>query len=258
MDYSNKITRLNTLDSICRRCHLRKPCSINTLSASVRKKFSDATIHGERWNRGQHLFLPGDRLHYIYIVHSGSFKTYVMSAKGDIQITGFYFQGSVMDFNYSNDVIQNIGAIALETSTICKIPLARFEELVSGSPALSLAFLKIMSREIIIKHRHISVLSKMTARQKVAQFLLHMSAESKAQGSSSVVFKLSMIRSDIANYLGITSETMCRIFKIFHSNGIISVRRHQITINDTKALGLILPYDDTNIKTTAKSQEKGR
>ena len=258
MDYSNKITRLNTLDSICRRCHLRKPCSINTLSASVRKKFSDATIHGERWNRGQHLFLPGDRLHYIYIVHSGSFKTYVMSAKGDIQITGFYFQGSVMDFNYSNDVIQNIGAIALESSTICKIPLARFEELASGSPALSLAFLKIMSREIIIKHRHISVLSKMTARQKVAEFLLHMSAEIKTQGSSSVVFKLSMKRSDIANYLGITSETMCRIFKIFHSSGIISVRRHQITINNTKALELILPYDDTNIKTTAKSQEKGR
>lgn len=251
------VTQLKTLDNICHRCNLRKLCSANILSAGARKRFSDVVIHDERKDRGQHLFLPGDRLHYIYIVHSGSFKTYVMSAKGDIQITGFYFQGSVLDFNYSNDAIQNIGAIALETSTICKIPLARFEELASESPALSLAFLKIMSREIIIKHRHISVLSKMTARQKVAEFLLHMSAESKAQGSSSVVFKLSMMRSDIANYLGITSETMCRIFKIFHSDGIISVRRHQITINDIEALGSILPHDDTNIKTTAISQKKG-
>ena len=259
MDYSNKITQLNIVDNICHRCHLRKLCSINTLSASVRKRFSDATIHDERWHRGQHLFLPGVRLRYIYIVHSGSFKTYIMSAKGDIQITGFYFQGSVMDFNYSNDVIQNIGAVALEASTICKIPLTEFDNIVSEHPTLSLTFLKIMSREITLKHRLISVLSKMTAEQKVADFLLHMSNESMERGNSSVVFKLSMLRSDIANYLGVAFETVSRTFTYYHTKGIISIKRHQVTINNFEALKSILPHNETNanIKTTAKSQKKG-
>ena len=77
------VTQLRTLDNICHRCHLRKLCSVNILSAGARKRFSDATIHDERWCRGQHLFLPGDRLRFIYIVHSGSFKTYIINAKGD-------------------------------------------------------------------------------------------------------------------------------------------------------------------------------
>ena len=81
--------------------------------------------------------------------------------------------------------------------------------------ALSLAFLKIMSVEATLKQRMISVLGIMTSEQKVADFLLHMSAESMARGNSSVVFKLSMLRSDIADYLGISFETVSRILGYF-------------------------------------------
>ena len=256
MQHSNEVTQLKALDNICHRCKLRSLCSANILSASERKSFSDVTIHNERCDRDQHLISPGDRLRFIYIIHSGSFKTYITNANGDTQITGFYFQGDVLGLNTSNHAIQNYSAVALETSTVCKIPLAEFEKIASQYPALSHVFLKIMSREIILKQRMLLVLGKMTAEQKVADFLVHMSKENESRGYSSETFNLSMLRSDIANYLGLAMETVSRIFKDFQNKGIISVKRYQVSIEDFESLKSFLQYDDTktSIKATTISQ----
>jgi len=258
MPHSNEITQLKALDNICHRCKLRNLCSVDILSASERKRFSDVTKHDEKWNRGEHLFFPGDQQRYIYIVHSGSFKLYITNANGDTQITGFYFQGDVLDLNVPNNAIQNYGAVALETSTVCKIPLAEFEKMVSQYPALLNAFLLIMSREIKLKQRMMLVMSKMTAEQKVADFLIHMSTESKSRGHSSTVFNLSMLRLDIANYLGLAIETVSRTLKNFKNKGIINVEGHQISIENFKALQSFLQDDSTNtsIKTATISQKK--
>ena len=256
MQHSNKITQLKALDSICHRCKVRNLCSANILSASERKKFSDVTIHDEKWNRGQHLLFPGDRLRFIYIVHSGSFKTYITNVNGDTQIIGFYFQGDVIDLNLSDHAEQNYGAIALETSTVCKIPLAEFENMVNQYPDLSNAFLKVMSREIILKQKAMLVMSKMTAEQKVADFLVHMSMENKSQGHSPVIFNLSMTRTDIANYLGLAIETVSRIFKAFRNKGIISVERRQVSINEFEALKSFLLDNDVKASRKAVSISK--
>jgi CRP/FNR family transcriptional regulator len=257
MQHSNKITQLKTLDNICSRCKLRNLCSANILSASERKRFSDVTIHDERWDRGQHLFFPGDQLRFIYIVHSGSFKVYITNSKGDAQITGFYFQGDVLDLNVPDHVIQNYGVVALETSNVCKIPLAEFEKMVSQYPALSNVFLKIMSREIILKQSMMLAMSKMTAEQRVADFLVYMSAKSRSQGYSSAVFKISMLRSDVANYLGLAMETVSRIFTDLQNKGIISAERHKVSIDNFDALKSLAQCNDTetDIKVTTISQK---
>jgi len=103
-----------------------------------------------------------------------------------------------------------------------------------------------MSREIILKQRMILVLSKMTAEQKVANFLIHISTESKSRGYSSEALKLSMSRTDIANYHGLANETISRTFKSFQNKGIISVERRQISINNFETLKSFLQYIDTN------------
>ena len=144
MQHSNEITQLKSLDSICHRCKLKNLCSTNTLSASEQKRFDDVTIHDESWDSGQHLFFPGDEIHYIFIVHSGSFKIYITNKNGDTQITGFYFQGDVLGLDTYSHANLNHGAVALEKSTVCKIPLADFEKMMSQYPALRNTFLKII------------------------------------------------------------------------------------------------------------------
>jgi len=209
---------------------------VKSFNASERKKFSDVTIHGEKWDRGQHLFYPGDRLRYIYFVHTGSFKTYISNIKGEIQITGFYFQGDVIDFNISDNSVQSNGAIALETSTVCKIPLTEFEKMVTQYSTMSDVFLKIMSKEIIRKQRMLPVLGKMKAEEKIANFLLYISHENELRGYSPVVFNLSMLRSDVANYLGLADETVSRLFKELQSKGMISIDGRKVSIEKLEAL----------------------
>ncbi|NOR43517.1 MAG: helix-turn-helix domain-containing protein [Gammaproteobacteria bacterium] len=172
---------------------------------------------------------------------------------GDAQITGFYFQGDVIDLNISNHAKQNYGAVALETATVCKIPLAEFDEMAEQYPALSNAFLKLMSREIILKQRMMLVMSKMTAEQKVANFLVHLSTENKLRGYSPVIFNLSMTRTDVANYLGLAMETVSRIFKVFQNKGMISVERRQVSIEDFEKLESLLQDDDTKASINAST-----
>ena len=136
MDHSNKVIRLDLLDYICQRCEALNLCPANILSASERKQFSKATIHHERIDDGKHLFFPGAPPNHIYIIHSGSFKTYVTNAKGLVQITGIYSQGDVLGFNSIGHAIENHGAVALESTTICKIPIAEYKKIEMQYPAL--------------------------------------------------------------------------------------------------------------------------
>lgn len=254
MQHMNETTQMKALDNICHLCKLQDLCSSYILSASEQKRFSDVIIHDERRVRGEHLFFPGNQPDYIYIVHSGSFKLYITNEKGDTQITGFYFQGDVLDLNTPNHQDKNYGAVALETSTVCKIPLTEFEEVVCQYPALSNVFLKIMSREITHKQKMMLTMSKMTAEQRVADFLVHMSVESRSQGYSSAVFKLSMMRSDIANYLGLAVETVSRIFKGFQDKGIIRTEPHKVSIDNFEGLKSLAQCDYADLKAVAISQ----
>lgn len=153
VDFSNKVTQLNVLDFICQRCEVLNLCPANILCASERKKFSCATMHNEKLDAGEHLFWPGDQPYNIYIVQSGSFKTYVTNVNGDLQITGFYFPGDILGFNSFGQTLENYGAIALESATICKTPLVEYERIEAQYPALTWAFLKSLSKDIRLKKK---------------------------------------------------------------------------------------------------------
>ena len=245
MCFSNKVIQLNVLDFICQRCEALNLCPSNILSASERKQFSCATIHNEKLKAEEHLFWPGDRPRYIYIVQSGSFKTYVTNLNGDLQITGFYFPGDILGFESFGQIIENYGAAALESAIICKTPLAEYEIIEAQYPALSWAFLKSLSRDIRHKQEIIFVLARMNSEQKIAYFLIHMSRVSGVQGSTPAVFNLSMKRSDIANYLSIANETVSRVFGKLKDMGVISVERRKVSIIDFDALHTLCHCDVT-------------
>lgn len=245
MVHSNNVTQLRILDFICQRCEALNLCPANILSADERKKFSSATIHNERLDCGEHLFCPGDRLHHIYIIHSGSFKTYVTNASGIAQITGLYSQGDVLGFNSIGHVIENHGAVALESAIVCKVSITEYKKIEAQYPALSWAFLKSMCRDIMLKQKMLFVLGKMNSEQKIAYFLIHISRLSGLQDSSPAVFNLFMKRSDIANYLGMAVETVSRVFTEFKNAGVISVERRKVSILDFDALYALCQGNDT-------------
>jgi CRP/FNR family transcriptional regulator len=245
MQDSHKVTQLKILNNICPQCGVRHLCPVNALNASERERFGNATMHTERLNREQHLFWASDPLRFIYIIHSGSFKTYIENENGDIQMTAFHFQGDILGLNSMVEDVHTCSAVALETTNVCKIPLAELEKMMTQYPTLSRILMNRLSREIIVNQRMLFVLGMMNKDQKVADFLIRMSRERKQRGRSSIVLDLSMKRTDIAYHLGIAPETVSRIFRVFQDKGIISVKRREISIVDFEALKSLSLYDDT-------------
>ncbi|MEE9574852.1 MAG: helix-turn-helix domain-containing protein [Gammaproteobacteria bacterium] len=93
-----------------------------------------------------------------------------------------------------------------------------------------------MSRELSAENKMLLTLGKKSSEERVATFLLTISMRYHQLGYSDKEFKLTMSRQEIGNYLGITFETVSRIFSRLQRNGIIKVNRKAIKIIDMVAL----------------------
>jgi CRP/FNR family transcriptional regulator len=126
--------------------------------------------------------------------------------------------------------------VALETASICEIPFHSVEELSVKIPSLQRHIFQLMSREITQDQQIITLLSKSTAEQRIATLLLSISTRNSRRHLSATSFSLPMSRTDIGNFLGLTIETVSRVFTRLQKQGILEVNRKDIVINDLDEL----------------------
>jgi CRP/FNR family transcriptional regulator len=100
--------------------------------------------------------------------------------------------------------------------------------------------MRIIGREIVSDHNKIVLLGNRSAREKMATFLLMLSQRYSALGFSSTEFNLTMRRHDIANFLGLTIETVSRQLTDLTKMGIITVKQRGIQINNLDSLKAIV------------------
>jgi CRP/FNR family transcriptional regulator len=127
-------------------------------------------------------------------------------------------------------------AVALEDSEVCEIPYGSLESLLVELPSLQAHFHRMMSREINREHQVMLLLGSMSADQRVAAFLLNLSSRYEARGFSPNHFVLRMTREDIGNYLGLTIESVSRVFSRFRKNDWIEGSPRDVKLLDRKAL----------------------
>ena len=187
-----------------------------------------------------YVFRQDDSGLYLYAVKSGSFRSFILNGEGTEQTIGFYLPGEIMGLDALQYGRYCCSAVALETATVCEVPLSRLNELCNQVPGLHLQMLRILGKEITSDHDTIVLLGHRTAKERVATFLLMLSQRYAALGFSSTEFNLSMRRQDIANFLGLTIETVSRQLAELIKEGIISVKQRGIQIHDLPALTLVV------------------
>ena len=121
--------------------------------------------------------------------------------------------------------------IALEDSEVCVIPYARLEE-----PGLQRQLHKVMSRELVRDQGVMMLLGTMRAEERLAAFLLNLSQRFVARGYAAAEFHLRMTRDEIGSYLGLSLETVSRLFSRFHEESLIAVQQKHVRILDTLGL----------------------
>ena len=222
--------------SPCSTCFLQGVCVPCALEANEVDRFGNLVTGKRRVARGNALFQAGDELRYLYAVSSGAFKTVVVSSHGDQTITGFHLAGALMGLEAISHGRHGCQAIALEDSEVCAIPFIALSSLALTLPELQQQMFRMLSSEIARDQGLILRLGSMTAEQRLAAFLLSLSYRYQRLGFAADRFVLRMTREEIGSYLGLTLETVSRLFSRFQQDGLLTVRHREVTLNDIERL----------------------
>lgn len=223
----------------CSNCRLNAICLPITLHIDDIDRLNGIVQRGKPLQKGEYLYRAQDPFDSVFAIRSGAVKAVSISETGDEQVTGFYLPGEVVGLDglaadtYTNSVI------ALETSSVCEIPFNRLEELSLQIPTLQRHFFQLMSREITQEQQVITLLSKSSAEARIASLLLSISARNGRRNLSTNNFILPMSRTDIGNFLGLTIETVSRVFTRLQKNQVITVDKKEIAIIDMESLQTI-------------------
>ncbi len=220
----------------CNNCRLGTICLPLALETSDIDKHDDIVQRGKPLQKGEHLYQEGGPFGAVYAVRSGAIKAYRVTDDGREQVTGFYFPGEILGMDGISRNSHACSARALETSAVCEIPFGSLEELSQKMPTLQRHFFQLMSREITEDQQLITLLSKNTAEERIAALMLSISSRNARRKLSSTRFRLPMSRIDIGNYLGLTVETVSRVFSRLQKLEILEVSNKEITVLDVPAL----------------------
>jgi len=185
----------------------------------------------QRAKAGETLFTEGDEADGIYEVVSGMLRLYKLLPDGRRQITGFLSAGQILGIAprgkhaYSAEAINDV--------SLCRYPRVGLDRLIDEVPALARRLLAVTSLELCTAQDQMLLLGRKAAAEKVASFLLLMADQQGADDEVAVP----MSRGDIADYLGLTTETVSRTFTKLKTLGLIALPTpNRIEIRDRDQL----------------------
>jgi CRP/FNR family transcriptional regulator, nitrogen fixation regulation protein len=175
--------------------------------------------------RDSEIYGEGEEAEYIYQVVSGAVRTYKILNDGRRQIGAFYLPGDI--FGLEIGETHDLSAEAVCDCTVAVIKRSSLVKLAKADSSITQALWTLTARELQRVQKHVLLLVR-SAQERVASFLLEMADRTASAGS--VV--LPMSRRDIADYLGLTIETVSRALAALEGQAAIEMsgaRRVQLT-----------------------------
>lgn len=236
MASSHQVFDISKFKVSCGNCSLSELCLPWGMKLEDLNELEKIIKRVRPLQRGEYLFHTGDKFQQIYAVRSGAIKAYKTTEDGNEQILGFYLPGELLGLDAIDNMEHVCTTVALETSSFCSIPFQRLEDLCHKIPGLQHQLYRLMSRELSTENESLLLLGKKSAEEKIATFLINLSSRLHQLGYSATEFRLPMSRQEIGNYLGLTVETVSRIFSRLQKDKLISIDRKLIKIVDFDAL----------------------
>ena len=185
--------------------------SVRPLSGPIEQMGAPMTF-----GRNEEIYGENEPAEYLYKVVSGAVRTYKVLNDGRRQVGAFYLPGDMFgvetgaDHTYSAEAISDVKVIVIKRSTL--------EALAESDADVARQLWKLTRHELQRVQEHILILIK-TAQERVAAFLLEMADRIKANNE----IDLPMSRQDIADYLGLTIETVSRTLSSLEDSAAIGL-----------------------------------
>lgn len=220
----------------CSSCCLRAVCLPSELDPQELCEMDELTRVKRRIPKGGVLYRSGDAFESLFAVRSGAFKSVGISHAGDEKVTGLHLPGELMGLDAISTRKHGYDAVALEDSEVCTIPYVRLTQLALRMPHLQHQLLRILSGDIARDQGLMLLLGGMDAEQRIAAFLLSLSQRYQKLGYAASRFDLRMTREEVGSYLGLTLETVSRMFSRLQREGLLSANKRDIELKDAARL----------------------
>ena len=179
-------------------------------------------VSHRRYAPGQAIFEESEPADYVYNVSNGDVRLYKLLADGRRQITGFLRPGDFLGLVKQD--VYSYGAEAIDDVELCCMRIVDLERLLRELPAVRDRLLDMSRDELAAAQEQMLLLGRKSAREKVLSFLLLRAQHDHDRDEiEAVVLDLPMSRSDIADYLGLTIETVSRTFTALKDEGLIDL-----------------------------------
>lgn len=187
---------------------------------------------------GEALVREGEAADSLFNITSGSVRVYRLLSDGRRQITGFLFAGDFLGL--VGGATHPFSAEAIEPTTACRFRKSEYDALVNDCPALERALFQRATHELAAAQNQLLLLGRKTARERIASFLLDLPEHDPMRATSPGHVRLPMTRTEIADYLGLTIETVSRVLTKLKVSGVVRLLSlHELRIEQVDRLRAI-------------------
>ncbi|HMN72160.1 MAG TPA: helix-turn-helix domain-containing protein [Rhodoblastus sp.] len=176
------------------------------------------------------VFAQGDAAGRVFNLSEGVVRIYRLLPDGRRQVVGFALPGDFLGLTLQDH--HALTAEAIESAAACSFSRVAFRRLVDGNLAALRRMNQLVSQELTAAHDRMMMLGRYTAEEKMAAFLLSWRERQRERGRGATSVKLPMSRRDIADYLGLTIETVSRTFTKLERAGVIAIMPGGVRIAD--------------------------
>ncbi len=224
-------------ESACMACGAREFSVCGSLDPADLASL-DAIADRTSLQAGEPLVREGEPSSDVFNITSGSMRIYKLLPDGRRQITGFLFAGDFIGL--ASGASYAFSAEAIEDVTLCRFRKNEYWALIRTRPSLEGALLERATHEIAAAQNQMLLLGRKSARERVASFLIDLPGRDPTRPTSGGVVNLPMTRSEIADYLGLTIETVSRELTKLKTAGIVTpLNLHALRVDQPAALKAI-------------------
>lgn len=218
----------------CETCEVRDTATCAVLAPDELEQLADIRTVVP-YAKGQTILREGERADFLFNIRAGAAKLYKLLPDGRCQITGFLFAGDFLGLAHQDSYAYS--AEALSTLELCRFPRDRFEAFAIRLPKLEHRLLTTAVDELAAAQEQMLLLGRKSAVERLGSFLVQLSRRAARRGQPDSPVEVPMTRAEIADYLGLTTETVSRVITRLKTSGVIRVLgQHRIAILDPRRL----------------------
>jgi len=210
-----------------------EPSTVSTFRDDFAKSARPLDMIGARtcYPADSSIYLQGEPAGHIYRVVSGAVRISTLLCNGRRQVNAFCLPGEL--FGLTSGEVHHQSAEAISDSVVAAFKVASLERLLDCDEMTAREVWQATAADLDRAHSHMVVLGRKTALERIATFLLEMAG----RATTGRLVLLPMSRNDIADYLGLTIETVSRaLSQLEHDNLIELLSARRIILKDRAAL----------------------